>query len=219
MSLKKKLYLTSNDYIKKEIIIHSKKIKYIYNEVLTDSKKINELVLIPLTKLKKKELKNIDYYLPNCNIKIINEKDINNFLNNGFIIVLYKKIYAIELRANLSRGVSKIDSELSLSGPKDSFQEDYNTNLGLIRKRIKSNNLKTKEFNIGRYTNTKIGLLYIDGIVKKDIVNHIIKKILDINIDGIIDSSYLKQAFEKENNSFPTIMMSERPDKCSMALL
>ena len=56
MSLKKKLYLTSNDYIKKEIIIHSKKVQYLYNEVLADSKKINELVLIPLTKLKKKEL-------------------------------------------------------------------------------------------------------------------------------------------------------------------
>jgi len=219
MNLKKNINLTSNDYIKKEIIIHSKKIKYFYNEVLTDSKKINELVLIPLTKLKKKELKRIDNYLPNCNIKIIKETDITNYLNNGFVILLYKKAYAIELKANLSRGVSKIDSELSLSGPKDSFQEDYNTNLGLIRKRIKSNYLKTKEFNIGKYTNTKIGILYIDGIVKKDIVNHIIKKLLDINIDGIIDSSYLKQAFEKNNNSFPTIMMSERPDKCSMALL
>ena len=53
MNLKKNYYLTSNDYLKKEIIIHSKKIEYLYNEVLTDSKKINELVLIPLTKLKK----------------------------------------------------------------------------------------------------------------------------------------------------------------------
>ena len=40
MSLKKKLYLTSNDYIKKEIIIHSKKVQYLYNEVLGFDEKL-----------------------------------------------------------------------------------------------------------------------------------------------------------------------------------
>ena len=40
-----------------------------------------------------------------------------------------------------------------------------------------------------------------------------------IDIDGIIDSSYLKTALENKKKLFPTIMMSERPDKSSMALL
>ena len=34
-----------------------------------------------------------------------------------------------------------------------------------------------------------------------------------------MDSSYLKFSLEDGKNLFPTIMMSERPDKCSMALL
>ena len=119
----------------------------------------------------------------------------------------------------LDRGVTTVSSELSLSGPKDSFNENINTNLGLIKKRIKSNDLKIDNMNIGLYTNTSINILYINGIVKNDLVNHVKKKLKKTNIDGIIDSSYLKNSLEEKFNLFPTLSISERPDRCSMALL
>lgn len=117
------------------------------------------------------------------------------------------------------RDIGIIRSELTLSGPKDSFIENINTNLNLIKKRIKSNDLKVESMSIGRYTKTNINILYIDGIVKKDLVNHVEKKLEKIDIDGIIDSSYLRNSLEERNNLFPTLVMSERPDRCSMALL
>ena len=117
------------------------------------------------------------------------------------------------------RDIGIIRSELSLCGPKDSFIENINTNTGLIKKRIKSNKLKIESMDIGRYSKTTTSILYIDGIVKKDLVNHIKKKLNKINIDGIIDSSYLKNSLENKFNLFPTLIMTERPDKCSMALL
>ena len=117
------------------------------------------------------------------------------------------------------RDIGLIRSELTVSGPKDSFIENSNTNLELIKKRIKSKELKVDDLNIGRYTKTDVKLLYIEGIVKKDLVNHIKKKLNKINIDGIIDSSYLRNSLEEKNNLFPTLSMTERPDRCSMALL
>ena len=117
------------------------------------------------------------------------------------------------------RDIGIIRSELSLCGPKDYFIENINTNIGLIKKRIKSNKLKIESMDIGRYSKTTTSILYIDGIVKKDLVNHIKKKLNKINIDGIIDSSYLKNSLENKFNLFPTLIMTERPDKCSMALL
>ena len=117
------------------------------------------------------------------------------------------------------RDIGIIRSELSLSGPKDSFIEDNKTNLELIKKRIKNGNLKVDSMNIGRYTKTSINILYIDGIVKKDLVNHIRKKLNKIDIDGIIDSSYLRNSLEEKFNLFPTLIMTERPDKTCMALL
>ena len=116
------------------------------------------------------------------------------------------------------RGISS-PSELSLNGPKDAFIESFDMNLRLIKNRIKSPKLKCFCMNIGRYTSTKVGIIYIEDIVKMDLVHHVKKALLKIDIDGIIDSSYLKVSFEKKFHLFPTIMMSERPDKVSMALL
>ena len=59
----------------------------------------------------------------------------------------------------------------------------------------------------------------MNNIAKKEIVKQIKDNLEKIDIDGIIDSSYLKQTLECKNNLFPTISLTERPDKASMALL
>ena len=116
------------------------------------------------------------------------------------------------------RDIGIIRSEITVGGARDSFIEYINTNVNLIKKRIKSNKLKIDNMSIGRYTKTSINILYIDGIVKKDLVNHIKKKLEKIDIDGIIDSSYLRNSLEK-HSLFPTISTTERPDRCCMGLL
>ena len=215
----KSTYNLSNDYIFNDIIVSGEVVSLIYNEVLCDTRSIDNIIMYRLLLLSKKELNDLVNKIPNCNTKIICKKEIIDYLNNGFLIIIYNKIYAFEIRSNLDRGVNTIDSELSLSGPKDSFSEVFNTNLGLIRKRIKSSHLKTNITNVGRYTKNKIGILYIDDICKKSLVDSIIKKLNKIDIDGIIDSSYLKYSLEDKYNLFPTIITTERPDKCCMALL
>ena len=153
------------------------------------------------------------------NIKIINKNEIMNYVNNGFVVIIIDKIYAGEVRANLDRGINTVDGELTITGPKDSFSENFNTNLGLIRKRIKTTQLKVTDMEIGKNSKTKVGVLYVEGVVKKEIPNRIIEIFKRINIDGIIDSSYLKTTLEGQKSFFPTIMMSQRPDKSAMALL
>lgn len=212
--------ILSKDYIKSSLKVNGLKITYLYNETLINTKIFNELILEKLHFLSKKKLSNLNQYFPYCNIKLIKETDIINYLNDGFIILEIKnKIYTCEIKANLDRGVQLIESELSLGGAKDSFSEIINTNIGLIRRRIKNDSLKTKNFSIGKYTNTKVVILYIDGICKVDLINHIEKKLNKINIDGILDSSYLKYSLETKHQLFPTIIQTERPDKCSMSLL
>lgn len=212
-------YKISNDYILDSIIVDTKTINYLYIETLVDTKSLNDLLLGKLSLLNRKQIAKLNSYLPFCNIIIIQNTEIENYLNNGFIILYYNKIYACELKANINRGVQKIESELSLGGAKDSFNEYYNTNLGLIRRRIKSSQLKVTNKVIGTYSKTKVGIIYIEGICKKDLVYHVEKQLNKISIDGIIDSSYLKNSLEPRFQLFPTIIQTERPDKCSMALL
>ena len=211
----------STDYIYKNIKIGKKEVNIIFCEVLCSSNSINDFILKRLTKLKEKDLNNLINLIPENNIKKIEKEDIFNYLNNGFLLLIYINIiYSIEVREILDRGVTTIESELSITGPKDSFSENFNTNLGLIRRRIKSSDLWFKELNIGKHSNTKIAVLYMNNICEKDLVDKVINRLNKIDIDGIIDSSYLKDILEEKNNSFfPTIMSTERPDKVSMALL
>lgn len=210
----------SKDYIFKKIIIDNQKIYLLFNEVLTDSTSINEFILEEILKLSKKELSDLINHLPSTNIKIIQEKEILDYVGKGFLIIITKKdIYATELKAKLDRGINTIESELSITGPKDSFSENFNTNLGLIRRRIKSPDLYVEDIEIGRSSKTKVGILYMNNIVNQELPIKIKALLEKIDIDGIIDSSYLKKILEDKNNLFPTIMISERPDKSSMALL
>lgn len=210
---------TSNDYKIKDICIDGKTLTLFYNEVLTDSSSIDNFVLKSLLNLDRNSFRKLDEHLPAINISKIKKNQIYDFVNNGFLIIFYRKIYAVEVKAKLDRGINNIQSELSLSGPKDSFSENYNTNLGLIRRRIKSCDLKVMNLDIGVRSKTKVGILYIDDIVDKKIVKRIDEVLRRIDIDGIIDSSYLKITLEGQKSFFPTIMMSERPDKSAMALL
>ena len=68
-------------------------------------------------------------------------------------------------------------------------------------------------------TKTKVGLIYINNICKKDLINKIDNKLKNINIDGIINSNSLKRYLNTSNNFFPTIKSTERPDLTSMSLL
>ena len=117
------------------------------------------------------------------------------------------------------RAVSLPDTETSIRGAKDAFIEDNKTNIELIKKRIKTNDLKIINTNIGKYTNTLVSIIYINGIVKQKLVKKIINKLNKINIDGIIASEQIKNLLDSSNFILPTIQTSERPDITTNALL
>lgn len=217
--LNKKIF-PSKDYIVDKKVIDNIDVFFIYNEVLCDAIDISENVLKRFTLFKRNNIKNIKNSLPDINIIDINEDEIFKYINNGYVVIICKYFtIAIEFRKNLNRSISEATSELSLNGSKDAFTENFNTNLGLIRKRLKTTDLKVIDMIIGRSSNTKVGILYMDNIVNMKTVDKIKKSLDKIDIDGIIDSSYLKNNLEKNKSYFPTIMLTERPDKTSMNLL
>ncbi|MBQ3511497.1 MAG: spore germination protein [Bacilli bacterium] len=210
----------STDFIFKDLIISKEKILLVFNETLIDTTRTNDFILRNLLNKPKKELNNLENNIPNINIKKISKEEIIDLLVKGFIIIITKNnIYAAEVRNILDRGIQAITSELSIAGPKDSFTENYNININLIRKRIKTTDLIVENIELGKLSKTKIGILYMNNIAKKEIINGIKNHLNKIDIDGIIDSSYLKRTLEKKNVLFPTITLTERPDKTSMALL
>lgn len=223
----KKDFNNSPDIIFRTVKIKKTSILLIYNVTLTNSSNINEFILEKLTTLKKRITKeNIYEHLTNIipeNViqDVKNKKDLYTKIGSGFTIVIIEneKPFAIETRQDLSRGISEPLTEQSISGPKDAFTENYQTNIGLIRKRIKTNNLVIKEKTIGKESRTKVAIFYMDNIIEPDLLKDVENRLDSIDIDAILDSTYIKEIFEKDQSAFPTIITTERPDNASLSLL
>ena len=164
--------------------------------------------------------KNINNFIPSISFINIKEKEVFNYLFNGFTILIYKdEIISFETKQLLDRSITEPTSEPTIKGPKDSFNENYNTNIGLIRKRIKDKNLFIDEFTLGYKTKTKISILYLNNIVDKKLLKNVKNKIKNIKTDKILDTYYIKELIKNENKSlFPTIKSTEKPDTISKSL-
>ena len=220
----------TDDIIYRKKNIQNRLIHIIYLEALTSSDKISDFIIRSLTNIEKtiNHKKDIPTIIENSisNFKIVkisSYEKLCSYLHLGYTIILIDDLsygYALETKSNISRSIDKTDTEITIRGPKDAFVEDFQKNIGLIRKRIKSNNLWQETLNIGKYTNTKISLLYINGIIKKELVEKVLKKLKSIDIDGIIDSGTIKNFLTEDSQTlFPTIYTTERPDIVSHALL
>ncbi len=218
------------DIIYREKKVGKKRLYVIYNEPLVSSDKISDFIIRSLTSIgnekvsTKNVLKLIENNISNFKVsKIKTYDDLCFYMHAGFTVIIIEgenEGLVLETRADIRRSIDTPNVENAMRGPRDSFIEDYQTNLGLIKKRIKTNDLWIKSTNLGRKTNTKMAVLSIHNVVKPDLVNRVCEQLEKIDIDGVITSDTVKNLIEKENKSpFPTIQTTERPDIVCQALL
>ena len=83
------------------------------------------------------------------------------------------KLYELSLRNYPHRAVAEPPTETVIKGPREGFTEEIKTNITLLRRRIKSPLLRVKHFNVGRYGNSSVMIVYIDNIADKRVVERI----------------------------------------------
>ena len=219
----------SSYIVYREKYINNIKIDIIYNEVLTDQDKMSNFIYRSLDHIEKiYKGKELLYDVIKNNISNIKIKEINNYqdickyLNNGFVILLIEDDYslALEVKKNLTRSIEKPMTETTIRGAMDSFTENIETNIGLIKRRLKTNKLWNEDMELGKYTKNKISILTIKGLTNSKIKDNIINKLNSLEIDGVTDAGTLKHLIENETKTiFPTSITTERPDKVVSSLL
>ena len=118
------------------------------------------------------------------------------------------------------RNVDEPQSEPVVRGPKDGFVESLDTNVSLIRRRIKTSRLKCETFEVGQLTITKIAVCYMQGISNDKMVEEVKLRINRINTSSILDSNYIEEMIVDDPLSiFPLVQYTERPDKTAGSLL
>lgn len=207
------------DLVKRKIKYSFSSVHIYYIETICSSEQVNNFILKNLTNPNShRRFKDI---LAGPNFKEINLNKLEFYLYNGFTVLVYRnKIYAIETKASLDRSVTSPLVEQDLYGAKDALLENYQKNIGLIKRRLKSSHLKTKEYKLGRFTQTSTGVLYIDNITDMSLVKKIDALLNKIDTDSVIDVGELKQFLTMDKgNVFPPTKLTERPDVIVKALL
>lgn len=206
------------------------KIDDLENETDTKHQTLEQKIKNKLHHIKKDNLKEIQEVIENLEKTItigkvkkidLSQDDIFYYIFSGFTCIIYDTtIYVVNTRKSLDRSIGEPTTEKNIKGPKDAFNENYSNNIGLIRKRIKSEKLVLDESKVGRRSKTKIGLMYIEDITRPKLVDYIKKKLSKIDIDAILDSNYIMEILDNsDKTNFPTMISTERPDLVSNMLL
>lgn len=222
----KEMNNNSSDIVTRKIKKKNKEVGYIYLESVSSDDKISDFLNkslvsnISFTNVLK-NLQNDIYcsHISTCD----NFEEVFYYLASGYTALFIDgetRFIVVETKTTLDRGVSEGSSEPIVRGPKDSFTENHATNLGLIRKRIKDSNLIFDEVKVGRRTKTKVDIAYIKDIADNKRVNEIVEKLKKIDIDGILDSGYIREFLQNDSASlFPQMISTERPDLACSSLL
>lgn len=126
----------------------------------------------------------------------------------------------IDAKGMPKRGNDIPETEISLLGPQDGFNENIMGNLGLLKKRIATPDLKSEFMTAGKRCNNKLVICYLDGIVRPELVTELKSRIEKINIDFVPDGNILAELVRDCPHSiFKTVGKTSRPDVLASKLL
>ncbi len=129
--------------------------------------------------------------------------------------------YGTEFRNYPGRNPEEPDNEKVIRGSRDGFAENIIQNVALIRRRIRSTELRFQMFQISNVGKTDVSLCYMNDIVNSDHLNWVRERFKQIDHDGLTmaDKSLEEWLFKQKFHPLPFVRYSERPDIVAAHLL
>ncbi len=205
----------------------------LYIRHLTDRATLCDAVIKPLVQyfarrkaglntVKAQEVMENVLYADDCHLESDDAK-MQDIILCGMVVILlsWDEAYiVVNLKKVEHRAISEPQVQYTLRGPRDCFVENLNTNLSLIRYRVKDPKLRIRHFKVGRRSLTDVAVMYIEDIVNDKVVELIKQRIEAIDIDSISDSGELEVLLHSSKWAFfPQMGLVERSDMASHLLM
>ncbi|GKX28544.1 spore germination protein [Vallitalea longa] len=233
------LFTDCGDLVKRKFPIGKNKDVWAYIayiDVMTDRRVIEESVLEQLLVQVRgvgKSLPDTDEdkfsFIKDGGFATADLKDVNTMddavlavLSGDTVIFIdgYEKCIVVSTKGFPNRGVQQPDTENVIRGSKEGFTEAFRINTVLIRRRIRDSKLKVKQIQLGTRTRTDVALMYLDDLVRPQVLKEIEERLSYFKIDSVLESGTLEQLIETNWYSpFPQTQVTQRPDKVASAIL
>lgn len=204
-----------------------------YLEGLTDTSLLTELIeglnkgITAYPSIAIEEHSTVSFFssiLTSGNIAVIHtENQIYQAVLTGSAVIIVEGM-SIGLEVSITggerRSVQEPTSQTVVRGPKEGFTEEISTNIALIRRKIRSPDLRFDTHTIGEVTQTKVIVVYVEQIANLDAVQEVNRRLRGIQTDSILESGYIEEFIQDAPLSvFPTMLNTERPDTVAGSLM
>lgn len=151
-----------------------------------------------------------------------NLDDVALKLVNGFCVVLFPQVGALafEVKTGEKRSYSAPEVENTVKGPKDAFVETVRSNTSIIRRHLRSPDLRIYETKVGRRSLTNVSVIYLEGITNRQLVKRMIERLDAIDVDGFLSPAAVEEFVTgSRKTAFPLMQYTERSDRFCQGIL
>ena len=223
------LFKEAGDFIARELQCGRWKLFAYAIDGLTSGSDMSEYVLRPITEILRGDSMEA-LYRDALHGRVYNSvavpcKDLENAamkLVNGFCVVLFPGVGAIayEVKTGEKRSLSGPELEHTAKGPKDAFVETVRSNTSLVRRHLRTPELRLYETKVGRRSLTNVTVVWVDGITNPTYVSRLKKRLDEINIDGMLSPSSVEEYISGSRaTAFPLVQYTERTDRFCHGIL
>ena len=148
--------------------------------------------------------------------------DVAVKLVNGFCVLLFPGVGAIafEVRTGVGRSPNPPEVENTVKGPKDAFVETIRINTSLLRRHLRTPDLRITGMTVGKRSLTNVGVVWIEGITNKVLVERMKNRLKSIDTDALLSPAAVEEYVTGSRwTAFPLLQYTERPDRFCQGLL
>ncbi|MGX6443506.1 spore germination protein [Neobacillus sp. K501] len=221
----------SSDFKELKKTVSGVQLFILYFTTLIDHKTMEHVLLPYMNEWENKkdqalDIKQFIHHLPLEDVSLTGDtNEIEKKIYQGYVLLTIENTSEdciLVNVGNLSKGIretNETENEFSVTGPKLGFVESLDTNILLLRSKLKSPLLTTEEFVLGTLSKTRVTIVYLDGITNEKLIETVKKRLSEIDFDIIWDTSAIDQLIRDNTHTpFPLYVSSERLDRISYTL-
>ena len=221
----------SSDLLVNEFVLSGLPAALLCCEGMLSTSTMTELILNPITaiRLECPTAANVFAFIRNHQLYSIDRAeastyaDLFRFLNSGFAVLVLDgadSALVFGIQGYDKRSVSEPSGEDNVMGAKDGFIEVVRVNMSLLRRRMKTPQLKLELFVKGSKSQTDLCLCYMADRVPKSLIAQIKARLDEMELESILSSGYLQPFLENRRGClFDTVGTTQRPDVLCAKLL
>ncbi|MEI3064786.1 MAG: spore germination protein, partial [Oscillospiraceae bacterium] len=224
------LFGGSADVAERQITAGGQKLDVLFLDGLTSGGDIAEQVLRPLMQTvqpgsMQAVLAQAEQARVYCAVaeRVTAPEDAADKLLHGYCVVVFPGTGAalcFETKTDTRRGPSAPESENTVKGARDAFTETMRINTSLLRRRLRSAQLRFVQKTVGLRSQTAVTVCFLADLTHLALVRRMEQRLAAIDIDGMLTPASVEEYVTgSRKTAFPLLQYTERPDTFCQGLL